>query len=100
MGCFTSRNVRFFYWLIYPCFKHEYLYFRGYQFYLVLDVVNVTNQEMELKYTTNKSILMEEKESYRIPVPVDRFLIHSLEQVRSNYIIIAANNKRILNHYL
>lgn len=57
------------------------LYFRSYQFYLVLDVVNVTNQEMELKYATNKSILMEEKESYRIPVPVDRFLIHSLEQV-------------------
>jgi len=49
---------------------------------LVLDVVNVTNQEMELKYATNKSILMEEKESYRIPVPVDRFLIHSLEQVK------------------
>lgn len=61
--------------------KFTSLYFRGYQFYLVLDVVNVTNQEMELKYTTNKSILMEEKESYRIPVPVDRFLIHSLEQV-------------------
>lgn len=55
--------------------------FRGSQFYLVLDVVNVTNQEMELKYATNKSILMEEKESYRIPVPVDRFLIHSLDQV-------------------
>ncbi|XP_026821894.1 protein brunelleschi [Rhopalosiphum maidis] len=55
----------------------------GSQFYLVLDVVNVTNQEMELKYATNKSILMEEKESYRIPVPVDRFLIHSLEQVSS-----------------
>lgn len=59
--------------------------FSGCQFYLVLDVVNVTNQEMELKYATNKSILMEEKESYRIPVPVDRFLIHSLEQVRNNY---------------
>lgn len=57
------------------------LCYRGCQFYLVLDVVNVTNQEMELKYATNKSILMEEKESYRIPVPVDRFLIHSLEQV-------------------
>ncbi|XP_050428976.1 protein brunelleschi [Adelges cooleyi] len=56
----------------------------GSQFYLVLDVVNVTNQEMELKYATNKSILMEEKESYRIPVPVDRFLIHSLEQISNS----------------
>lgn len=54
---------------------------RNNQFYLVLDIINVTNQEMELKYATNKSILMEEKESYRIPVPVDRFLIHSLKQV-------------------
>lgn len=44
-------------------------------------MVNVTCQEMELKYATNKSILMEEKESYRIPIPVDRFLIHSLEEV-------------------
>lgn len=71
-------------WVILFCTieKITYTYiFRGNQFYLVLDVVNVTNQEMELKYASNKSILMEEKESYRIPVPVDRFLIHSLEQV-------------------
>jgi len=75
------KQKREFIVLFYLLIQSLSLYFRGSQFYLVLDVVNVTNQEMELKYATNKSILMEEKESYRIPVPVDRFLIHSLEQV-------------------
>ncbi|KAL1123080.1 hypothetical protein AAG570_002168 [Ranatra chinensis] len=42
------------------------------QFYMVLDVVNMTNQEVEVKYTANKSILIEENETCRVPVPVDR----------------------------
>uniref|UniRef100_A0A1S4J791 Uncharacterized protein n=2 Tax=Culex quinquefasciatus TaxID=7176 RepID=A0A1S4J791_CULQU len=42
------------------------------QFYLVLDVVNQTAQEMSLNYTSNKTILIEAKESCRVPVPVDR----------------------------
>ncbi|XP_053690651.1 protein brunelleschi [Sabethes cyaneus] len=42
------------------------------QFYLVLDVVNLTVQEMSLNYTSNKTILIEAKESCRVPVPVDR----------------------------
>lgn len=42
------------------------------QFYLVLDVVNLTAQEMSLNYTTNKNILIESKESCRVPVPVER----------------------------
>ncbi|XP_062549215.1 protein brunelleschi [Armigeres subalbatus] len=42
------------------------------QFYLVLDVVNLTAQEMSLNYTSNKTILIEAKESCRVPVPVDR----------------------------
>ncbi|XP_050532714.1 protein brunelleschi isoform X2 [Daktulosphaira vitifoliae] len=71
----------------------------GSQFYLVLDIVNVTCQEMELIYATNKSILMEEKESYRIPIPVDRFLIHSLEEIskseEGHIDIIAKCNKHI-----
>ncbi|XP_014228052.1 protein brunelleschi [Trichogramma pretiosum] len=42
------------------------------QFYLVLDVTNMTNHEMELNYATNKRIYMEGRESCRIPIPVDR----------------------------
>lgn len=45
---------------------------RGSQFYLVLDVSNLTTQEMTLNYSLNKTILIEAKESCRIPVPVDR----------------------------
>ena len=40
--------------------------------YLVFDVLNATNSEMELKYSENKSILIEPKETCRIPVPVER----------------------------
>lgn len=46
--------------------------FSGSQFYLVLDVINLTSQEMTLNYTENKTILIEAKESCRIPVPVER----------------------------
>ncbi|XP_066594178.1 protein brunelleschi [Prorops nasuta] len=42
------------------------------QFYLVLDVMNMTNHEMELYYTDSKCIYMEGKEPCRIPVPVAR----------------------------
>ncbi|RWS24985.1 trafficking protein particle complex subunit 9-like protein [Leptotrombidium deliense] len=38
----------------------------------IFDVLNATNQEMELFYATNKSILIEAKETCRIPVPVER----------------------------
>ncbi|XP_062121114.1 protein brunelleschi [Drosophila sulfurigaster albostrigata] len=48
------------------------------QFYLVLDISNLTAQEMSLNYTENKNILIEAKESCRVPIPVDRC---SLEQV-------------------
>lgn len=41
-------------------------------FYLVLDVINLTSQEMSLNYTRNKNILIESKESCRVPVPVKR----------------------------
>lgn len=42
------------------------------EFYMVLDITNMTNQELELKYTSTKSILIEENESCRIPIPVER----------------------------
>ncbi|KAL6263112.1 hypothetical protein P5V15_005912 [Pogonomyrmex californicus] len=51
------------------------------QFYLVLDVTNVTNHEMELHYTQNKCIYMEGKESCRIPVPVDRCPLNKLSKL-------------------
>lgn len=38
----------------------------------MLDVINLTAQEMTLNYTANKNILIEAKESCRVPVPVVR----------------------------
>lgn len=52
------------------------------QFYLVLDVANLTAQEMSLNYTSNKTILIEAKESCRVPIPVKRC---PLEQVMQEY---------------
>ncbi|XP_015605441.1 protein brunelleschi [Cephus cinctus] len=48
------------------------------QFYLVLDVTNMTNHEMELHYTQTKCIYMEGREPCRIPVPVDRCPLNKL----------------------
>lgn len=45
---------------------------RSTQFYLVLDVTNLTAQEMMLHYTINKKIVIEARENCRIPVPVVR----------------------------
>lgn len=42
------------------------------QFYLVLDVANLTSQEMELEYTKSKCMLIEGHESCRVPIPVNR----------------------------
>lgn len=42
------------------------------EFYLVLDVTNLTAQEMLLHYTFNKNIVIEARESCRVPVPVER----------------------------
>lgn len=48
------------------------------QFYLVLDVTNMTNHEMELHYTQSKCIYMEGREPCRIPVPVNRCPLNKL----------------------
>ncbi|XP_063989770.1 protein brunelleschi [Diachasmimorpha longicaudata] len=48
------------------------------QFYLVLDVTNMTNHEMELHYTQSKCIYMEGRESCRIPVPANRCPLNKL----------------------
>ncbi|KAG5674986.1 hypothetical protein PVAND_004928 [Polypedilum vanderplanki] len=42
------------------------------QFYLVLDIANLTSQEVSLEYPKNKTMLIEPKESCRVPVPVER----------------------------
>lgn len=42
------------------------------QLYLVLDVTNLTNEEMDFEYALGKHILIESKESCRVPVPLER----------------------------
>lgn len=55
------------------------------QFYLVLDVVNLTAQEMSLNYTSNKNILIEAKESCRVPVPVERCPLERILSESASY---------------
>nr|CAD7570305.1 unnamed protein product [Timema californicum] len=54
---------------------------RSSQFYLVLDVANLTSEELELHYTPSKFILIEGLESCRIPVPVDRCPLSKLTKL-------------------
>ncbi|XP_063537135.1 protein brunelleschi [Cydia strobilella] len=42
------------------------------QLYLVLDVSNLTSEEMEFHYAPHKHILIESRESCRVPVPLPR----------------------------
>ncbi|XP_063386504.1 protein brunelleschi [Cydia fagiglandana] len=42
------------------------------QLYLVLDVSNLTSEEMEFHYAPQKHILIESRESCRVPVPLPR----------------------------
>ena len=64
------------------------------QFYLVLDVTNMTNHEMELHYTENKCIYMEGRESCRIPIPVDRCPLNKLSTVFTylNHLLYSIKN--------
>lgn len=57
-------------------------HFRPSQFYLVLDVANLTQQEASLSYPNDKIILIEPKESCRVPVPVERC---PLDQILLDY---------------
>lgn len=54
------------------------------QFYLVLDVANLTTQEMELKYTQTKTMLIEGQESCRVPIPVNRCPLTKLIDIYNN----------------
>lgn len=40
--------------------------------YLVVDVLNAASEEMELKYSAGKSILIESKETCRVPIEIER----------------------------
>ncbi|XP_074037146.1 trafficking protein particle complex subunit brun [Leptinotarsa decemlineata] len=51
------------------------------QFYLVLDIANLTTQEMELQYTPTKTMLIEGQESCRVPIPVDRCPLSKLSSL-------------------
>ncbi|XP_022916295.2 protein brunelleschi [Onthophagus taurus] len=51
------------------------------QFYLVLDVANLTSQEMELYYTPTKHMLIQGHEICRVPVPVDRCPLSKLSKL-------------------
>nr|CAD7197339.1 unnamed protein product [Timema douglasi] len=53
----------------------------NWDFYLVLDVANLTSEELELHYTPSKFILIEGLESCRIPVPVDRCPLSKLTKL-------------------
>ena len=48
--------------------------------YLVLDVLNASNEEMELKYPNNKTMLIESKETCRIPIEIEP----SIDQVKNS----------------
>lgn len=52
------------------------------QFYLVLDVANLTQQDVSLSYPNDKTILIEPKESCRVPIPVERC---PLDQILVDY---------------
>ncbi|KAI1289382.1 Trafficking protein particle complex subunit 9 [Halotydeus destructor] len=52
-------------WDVLPAEAHD-------RCFLVVDVVNASCHEMELGYASNKSILIEPKETCRIPIPIER----------------------------
>lgn len=62
--------------LMFPC---KFFHIRPTDCFLVLDVLNATNQELELHYTKNKEILIEAKETCRIPVQVERCPLADVE---------------------
>lgn len=54
--------------------------FRPCQFYLVLDICNATQHEMELHYAGSKQILVEKLETCRIPIPLDKCSLTGVEK--------------------
>jgi hypothetical protein len=61
------------------------LYCRHSEFYLVLDVLNQTQQEAELCYAEGKSMLVEGDEFCRVPVPLPKCPLEKLSKVYSSH---------------
>lgn len=59
----------------------------------MIDVSNLTTQEMSLNYTENKNILIEAQESCRVPIPVDRCEIDESTLKRSDELVENENGK-------
>lgn len=57
--------------------------FRPNRCYLVVDAFNATSEEMELKYSANKSILIESKETCRIPIEIERCSLKTAQSALS-----------------
>lgn len=51
----------------------------------MLDVINLTSQEMLFNYTNGKNIVVEAKESCRVPVPVERCPIEKLQPEQMDF---------------
>lgn len=66
-----ENTIVFFTKEIYP-FANSIVSCSPSQLYLVLDVTNLTPEEMDFHYAPSKHILIESKESCRVPVPLDR----------------------------
>ncbi len=76
VSCIKSCTIDYFE-AITSCFSFKH---SPSQFYLVLDVCNVTQHEMEIHYAKTKQILVEKGETCRIPVPLDRCPLSNVEK--------------------
>ena len=56
------------------------------QCYIVLDLLNTSIHEMDLHYTSNKHLLIEAKESCRVPVPIDRCSVDQINKQLENQV--------------
>jgi hypothetical protein len=73
------------------------------QFYLVLDIANLTTQEVSLNYPDNKTILIEPKESCRVPVPVERCpldkILFDYQQMQHQHLISSKIKSLLCNNF-
>lgn len=80
---FRKVNYYVFLMIALESLNNVLVFFRPTQLYLVLDVSNLTSQEMEFHYAPGKNILIESNESCRVPVPLDRCPFNSTPPVKS-----------------
>lgn len=58
-----------------------FIFYRNSHFYLVLDITNLTSQEMELQYTSSKHILIEGQKCCSVAVPLTRCPLSKLSRI-------------------